>query len=520
MKHIVKAVVILTIFSVFDRVLGFAFKIYLSRELGAVNLGIYQVALSVYFVLLTFTTSGTPLIISKMTAVFISKKDTKSQYSLLSAGIVVGVVLAVIVCGIILIFQVPISNLFATVESMVLLLILLPAVVLSGVYASFRGHLWGHQRHMCLAVIEIIEQIARILLCVILIFWGFNSLKVTAISMVFASLVTTICCVTVFAKSKGKITSPKGFIKPLIRGSMPITLIRASNTVVMSLVSLAIPYLLITGGASVTESLTIFGYSIGMALPLLFLPMTVVGSLAYVMIPTLSKAYANKDSQNVSSQISGAITFAIVIASMFIPMYFCLGESIGIFVYDNADSGIFLSFSAWLLLPISLESIVSSMMNSLDLEKESFVNYIVGSVVMFAILFGSSENFTINVFSIALGASLVISLILDIIAIQKATKISLSFLTTLIKCLALLVPTCFVTTNLFNILDALPLFFSISIASATSIVFFVVACVLFGCIDKKFLPKFITLTHSKEKRKNKNRQKHVHNTKTVAKKTN
>ena len=52
MNKLAKAVFTLTSFSVLDRVLGFIFKIYLSREMGAAALGVYQVALSFFFVLI------------------------------------------------------------------------------------------------------------------------------------------------------------------------------------------------------------------------------------------------------------------------------------------------------------------------------------------------------------------------------------------------------------------------------------------------------------------------------------
>lgn len=48
-KSIMSAVFTLTLFTVLDRALGFGFKIYLSRELGAASLGLYQVALSFFF---------------------------------------------------------------------------------------------------------------------------------------------------------------------------------------------------------------------------------------------------------------------------------------------------------------------------------------------------------------------------------------------------------------------------------------------------------------------------------------
>ncbi len=48
-KKIVGAVATVAVFEVFTRLIGFLFKIYLSRALGAEALGLYQIALSVFF---------------------------------------------------------------------------------------------------------------------------------------------------------------------------------------------------------------------------------------------------------------------------------------------------------------------------------------------------------------------------------------------------------------------------------------------------------------------------------------
>ena len=84
------AVFTLTLFTVLDRALGFGFKIYLSRELGAASLGLYQVALSFFFVLLTATTSGIPLVVSKMTARYRLTGEIKREGSLTAAALVLG----------------------------------------------------------------------------------------------------------------------------------------------------------------------------------------------------------------------------------------------------------------------------------------------------------------------------------------------------------------------------------------------------------------------------------------------
>ena len=62
MKSILKSVALISVFSVLTRLLGFLLRIFLSRTIGAEALGLYQVALSVFMVLLTVVSSENALL--------------------------------------------------------------------------------------------------------------------------------------------------------------------------------------------------------------------------------------------------------------------------------------------------------------------------------------------------------------------------------------------------------------------------------------------------------------------------
>ncbi len=483
MKNIVKAVFTLTLFSMIDRLLGFVFKIYLSRELGATQLGIYQVALSVFFVLLTLTTSGIPLIVSKMTAKFKIANDKKSEHGTVTAALLIGVTLSLLVCSVFLLFSDAVAKMFATKQSMTILLFLLPGVLFSGIYAAFRGNLWGHQRYTAVSLIELLEQVVRIAVCVILFALGFDKLKMTALSMSAACAVTAIACAVCYFAFKGKMANPKPVLLPLLKQSTPITLIRASNSVVSSLVALAVPFLLVRTGMSVAESMAVYGASVGMAFPLLYIPITVVGSLAYVLIPTLSTAVAQNDIRSVRRQIEQAITFSIVIAALFVPVFRSLGKEIGLFVYDNELSGKFLSSCAWLLIPVSVENITSSMMNSLDLEKSSFINYSVGAALLFGIMFAFMNRFKIEIMIIGYAVSWTLSSVLDIMRIRKKTGIKLSFMLPLIKSAALVFPTNILIKSLYSLISFMPKILSLGISALAGLAFMFVLGLVFGIFD-------------------------------------
>ena len=140
-KTIFSAVFTLSVFTVVDRALGFVFKIYLSRELGAELLGVYQVALSFFFVLLTATTSGIPLIVSKLTARYRLSGELRRERALTAAALVSGLTVAAVIIGLSLLLYLPMKSAFTSPESATTLLFFLPALAFSSVYSAFRGNL-------------------------------------------------------------------------------------------------------------------------------------------------------------------------------------------------------------------------------------------------------------------------------------------------------------------------------------------------------------------------------------------
>lgn len=509
-KSIMSAVFTLTLFTVLDRALGFGFKIYLSRELGATSLGLYQVALSFFFVLLTATTSGIPLVVSKMTARYRLTGEIKREGSLTAAALVVGGVIAIGICATVLLLYKPLGSVILNGESALVLLFLLPALLFSSVYSALRGNLWGRQRYVSVSVVEIIEQIARIIACVILFTVGANKLLSTAASLSAGCLVSMVCVIGCFVNAKGKLFSPKGEIVPLLKTSTPITVSRAASSIVNSVIAVAVPFLLTSSGYDANEAMAIYGAGIGMALPLLYIPITVVGSLSFVMIPTVSEGVIKKDFSRVNSQIESAIGFAIIISTLFVPAFFVLGERIGTFVYDVASAGVFLSRAAWLLVPLAVENITSSVMNSLDLEIRSFFNYLIGSAVMFAFCFAFYGAFDITIMSAGLGIGWTVTSLLHIRSIRKRTGLGRRHIIKLAGATAIGFPTIFVTKCVYSLCSSLPTAVALIIPAVVSAVFFAALCFAFSLVDIDFFSSRVKASKIKTKNKCPKGRKRLH----------
>lgn len=236
-----------------------------------------------------------------------------------------------------------------------------------------------------------------------------------------------------------------------------------------------------SSGLNTDQSMYVFGSCVGMALPLLYLPITVVGSLAFVMIPTLSEAYANGDKKSMHRQIETALSFSIIVAAVILPVYLALGEPLGTFIYNNTDAGLFLKKASWLLVPLSFENIASSMLNSLDLEKKSLINYLIGAVSMYIVCFSFYSRFDMDVFMTAFGLSLIVSSVLDVIDIKRRTGFKLTFFKPLLICLAVGYPAWLFTDYVYSIIPGTVI--PIIVAGIGGTCFSLLLSIVFGAID-------------------------------------
>lgn len=487
MNKAVKAVFTLTVFSVIERVLGFFFKIYLSRELGAATLGTYQVALSFFFVLLSLTSSGLPLVTGKLTAAYDVTGQKKQADSLVTAGLLINIIISVALCCVVLLAQGILRKMMASGDSIYVLLIFLPALLFGSMGTAFRGSLWGREKYFAVSTIELIEQIVRIILCVALFMLGINKLEAAAVSLVVATFINALLCCVFFFGGGGKLSKPNGQFKPLFKSSIPISGLKAASSLVNSIMAIIVPMLFVASGLQNDTALAHYGSAIGMALPLLYLPVTVVGALAYTLIPTLSKAMAVGDKKEVRRQINSAVMFSVMAAAIFIPVFYALGEPLGVYVFGSAEAGHFLKLGGILLIPISVESIVSSMMNSLGLELRGFINYMIGSALMFGIMFCFYGNFTIDVLFWSLFASLVLSTILDVISIRKKTGMSLGFIKTILLSAALAYPSICVCSWCYSLFSGMHDLVRLGCAGAIGTIMFILLGIVFGLIDIKFI---------------------------------
>ncbi len=471
------------VLSVFTKILSFLLKIYISRKIGATALGFYQISLSAFFLLCSLVTSGLPLIISRRIA-----KDNSTERKTVGAGLIIALTITAIVIAIVLCFPSLFSRIWGQKKSLNCLYILLPAVLFTAIYVPIRGSMWGKSQFFELGMIELIEQIVKFILCVILfnILLTLNGEMVTALIYTLACVISTIIALIWYFKKGGRITPNKELIKPLIKESLPIATVRIGTSVVAMLISVIMPAMLSRSGLTLDEAVTEFGVAIGMTFPLLSIPGIIIGSISVALLPEISSGNLDE----IKKQINNSLSYSIMISLILFPIFFILGDKIGVWLYGNDLAGKLLQVGSFLLLPLGVSQITSSILNALGKEKQGLIIQSVSAVVLILAVVILPKFCGIYALLIGFFIMNILTSILNLVAMKKF--LTREPLIILVKNLAMCIPASLFALFVNGICTSATLdnLLSIMISSGVSFASLVIMLITFNMVDiKEFLPK-------------------------------
>ncbi len=475
--------------SVIERFLGFVYRIYLSRTILSEGLGIYQITLTIFGLLLTLTSSGIPITVSRMMTRYRAEKNERAVMQTVSAGIIFSLSLAIPIVLAFVFFNRYLSFIFSDERCMQILLIVLPGLIFTSVYAVIRGSFWGNKDFLPYSIIELAEEAVMLVAGIVLINYSTSMLdgvRRAAWAVLISYLFSFTVSFTVFLKKGGRIVAPGKVMKPLVVSSSPITGMRTATSLINSLVAVILPARLIAAGMTKSQALSLFGTAFGMALPILFMPGTLIGSLAVVLVPELSENFYKNQKLNLQKNIERALKFSLFVAFSIIPVLISYGENLGVFFYDSQEAGRYLSRAAVAMLPMSVCMITTSMLNSMNLERKTLLFYLFGAAFMLASIFFLPKFIGINSLVVGLVGQYTITGVLNLLALRRAVGKKLDYRKFTLKGLAFALPSCLFGFMLNNVFSSFASNTVNCLAGCVLCAAFNVALyVLFGMIDIK-----------------------------------
>ena len=472
MHRLFKATMIVTIFSVLTRGLGFILRIILSRELGAEMLGHYQVAMSIFGIFMTLVASGLPLVTSRTVAYKKSMDDNSGAHSAVTACLIVTLGISVLVSIIIYCFPNILTIIFHQDTTTGIVLYLLPALIVSSVYVTLRSALWGEKHFFAMSFTEFFEQIVRIIICFIIFIPGILSAvtmgEKAALSLTLASVLSCVLVVIIYLKLKDGFANPKTAFKPLIKSSFPITTVRTVSSFVTSLIAIIIPLRLTLYGYTSSQAMAQFGMIMGMAFPLIMIPGTLISSLAVAIVPEISGNTNNIDDKasvrdfvGLKKHVNLAISVSVILTMIFIPAFIVLGRPICQILFGSEEAGIYVSRAAIIMLPMGISQITGSLLDSMGLEIKSLINYAISAIFLFLCIYFLPKHIGTNSLIVGMGLMTTISSVLNIRMLAKRNLFNFGLIKTIFISLTYSLICVGVGYMIYNILIVfMPVFFA------------------------------------------------------------
>ena len=384
----------MTAAGVLSRIIGFFYRIFLSRTIGAEALGIYQLIGPVFSLCFALTASSIQTSISKFVGDAIGGcKDSLCGEKKARAYLILGLVLSCglsILTGIFMYFNADLIavRFLGEARCAPLLVLLTYSLLPCCIHACINGYYYGKKNAFVPSLCQLIEQIARVgSVWIIFQITTEKGIPLTAFHAV---------CGLVIGECFGLLVSMSALLreKRLPRGSytsdsicnstmthaflamvIPLTINRLSVAFSTSLENLLIPQKLQLYGYTQTDALSIYGILSGMTLSIILFPCVLTNSLSVLLLPAISEARGRSNENQIRRTTQKAIRLGLLLGFAFTILFLLTGDMIGNKLFHTALAGRFICRLSWLCPLMYITSLLSSILHGLGRPKQVlFVN--------------------------------------------------------------------------------------------------------------------------------------------------
>lgn len=361
------------------RLLGFFYRIFLSRTIGAEGLGIYNMVHPVYGICFALCGGSIQTALSQYIAAHESQ-GRKVFRTGLTISMVLSGILAFLVC------QYP-----AWIASRILMeprcAPYLPVMGLSLPFASFHacanGYCYGAQRSRVPAFSQVAEQVVRMSLVFLIAGkWAAEGTEITVRLAVYGHLIGEIgaasfnlLCLGLFPPQGRNMerAEESSCLMPLMTLALPLM----GNRLILNLLAGAeavwIPNRLQMSGLSDAEAFSVYGILTGMALPFILFPSAITNSIAVLLLPSVAKDQAEGRTESISGSVSMALRYSLYMGILCIGIFVLFGCPLGISVFKEEQAGHCMQILAWLCPFLYLAATMGSILNGLGCTRTTFL---------------------------------------------------------------------------------------------------------------------------------------------------
>ncbi len=376
------------------QLIGFVYRIGLSRFGGAEVMGMYQLIMPAYSVIMSFTMSGLTLAVSRLCAQYQAAGDSGGVRGVVRFSQLV--FLCLFGCA-----AVPVCLFPDLIAGVVLgepkikaaLLLLLPCLFLTGFENIFKSCFHGIKYILPPIVSELTEQIVRTIagLGLLIVLCPEDPGVATAMIVLgmVISEVFSVAILTLFYKGAGhrilpkKLGAskiPKGMFRRVAAIAVPVSSAGLLNNFLSSATTVLIPNRLMAAGVSAQEAMSSFGIMVGMTMPLLMLPSAFIHPMNTVLLPRFSQYSTKNDQAQTRRKAGKAIQITSILIAVSLSIMLPLGNELAQLIYHQPSAGehiILLSAATFFTF---YHITTGSILNGIGMQKQASASIVVTGV--------------------------------------------------------------------------------------------------------------------------------------------
>lgn len=496
-RRFIKDALILTGISIALRVSAMVFIIYISNLIGAEGIGLYQLTCSIYYLFITFSTSGISLAVTRVVSEQMAVGNTFVARSAFRRCMLLCIILSV-TAGVLLFFNaqsigIEFLNDTRTILSLKLLSFGLPFLSIA---STIRGFFLGLKKGIKATSTDIVEQIIQISVTIpLIIVLAPKGLEQACCGLVIGAVVSEVlsCIYAVILYFYEKVEIQGKKEKNLNYKIFSIIAPSAVGYYVRSILSTIENVLVPSGlkkfGQSSSNALSQYGMIKGMALPLLYFPSAILSAFSSLLIPEVSAMNALNSKKKIDYIIRKSFKATLIFSFLITGIFLTFSNEVGITFYKNAQVGAMLLILAPLVPLMYLDQIVDSILKGLNQQFSSMKYNTMDSAIRAAIIYLFVPIFGVKGYIIMLYVGTIFNALLSINRLIVVSRVRFNMVEwVIVPCIAITLSCAFTRLVLHASLFS-------SILMVCIVYGFIL--MLLGCITKRDIAWVIRIFYKK-----------------------
>ena len=384
-KQILRGTFILTLTGFITRLMGFCFRIFLSRNFGEEAVGLYQLIFPVYALCFSFTSAGIEIALSRMVSKYTALNKNKEAQEVLYTSLILSIFISIITMLLLQKYHTKIaSDFLKNIESAPLILLLSYVFPFASIHSCIVGYYLGLKSTKVSALSQLIEQCFRIgsvlIFTVIAHLLSINiNISVAVVGLIIGEISSSFYCLRFINTNSftryHPVIKTKHFIyhlQEILKTSIPLSASRICLNFLQSIEAVCIPLKLQLSGSTNEQALSIYGVLTGIALPCILFPSAITNSISTMLLPTVSEIETLGNFASLRKIIYKTICYSVYLGSFCFILFQISGKFIGNFLFKSTMAGNFIITLSWICPFLYANTTLISIINGIGRTKITF----------------------------------------------------------------------------------------------------------------------------------------------------